>query len=563
MAQTSSFSGHSCNISAADSGSRASASSSFYVRAAKELWTDRKNFALLLTTASCQAVAHGVLALCAAAAAHGLASPDVSRDGAPSWLATSTFTVCLIAFAAAVVKTGAGAASAYAQRRLSARVGARVRSRVASALLRGHATRAYSDTVAALSVRIRDLERGVSEGFVGSVRATLQLVPLCAALVAISPTLAAFAAFVLVPFAWALRLARRRFRRGHGRASHSAERLQVEVDELVRHADLWRTFGAQPRVRARLADAERSAAQAGARVDATQTAMSGANEALAALALVAMLLLVQAGWGGSIEGVLPFALVFFLIYRPLRALGDARAARDVGAEAWRALDSMTGGASDAPKPRTAPRRTWAEGTLRLRGLKPIRSAEALDLEVGPGQIVAVVGPTGAGKTTLLRTLLGLDRAEEGTIEYAGIDVTRAGVGPGERPFAWVPQDAMLITGTLEDNVRLALPDGASSLVAEQALRDVGASRLLEEPFEQALAAGARELSGGERKWVALARAMASGCPVVLMDEPTSGLDAEAERAVLEAIDALRPGRIFIIVTHQQGPVGLADHVVQL
>jgi ABC-type transport system involved in cytochrome bd biosynthesis fused ATPase/permease subunit len=191
----------------------------------------------------------------------------------------------------------------------------------------------------------------------------------------------------------------------------------------------------------------------------------------------------------------------------------------------------------------------------------------------PGEVVAVVGATGAGKTTLLRALLGLESFVSGSIRYGAEELTGRGVGPGERPFAWVPQDAPVIAGTLVDNVLLArgFPPGSGAPAAageksELALRlleRVGAGRFARECLTHQLGAAGRPVSGGERKWICLARALATELPVLLLDEPTAGLDRDAAARVLEALDRLRGDRTIVLVTHQPEPLQIADRIVEL
>jgi ABC-type transport system involved in cytochrome bd biosynthesis fused ATPase/permease subunit len=173
--------------------------------------------------------------------------------------------------------------------------------------------------------------------------------------------------------------------------------------------------------------------------------------------------------------------------------------------------------------------------------------------------VAVVGATGSGKTTLLRTLLGLEGALGGEVRFGGQRIDGAEAGPQGRPFAWVPQEAPLLADTITANVALA--PGAGD--AREALEAIGAARLLEDVGPSPIGAGGRALSGGERQWVSLARAVATRQPVLLLDEPTSGLDSASQARVLEAIARLRGERTVLLVTHREEPLAIADAVVRL
>jgi ABC-type transport system involved in cytochrome bd biosynthesis fused ATPase/permease subunit len=189
----------------------------------------------------------------------------------------------------------------------------------------------------------------------------------------------------------------------------------------------------------------------------------------------------------------------------------------------------------------------------------------VDFRAEAGTIVAVIGPTGIGKTTLLRGLLGLETIATGVIRYAGVDLTAAGVGPDERPFAWVPQEPAIVSGTLEENVALGAEAsrGGAAARASRALEQIGARALATRRRGSRVRAGGHELSGGERQQVAIARAVASELPVLLLDEPTSGLDPEAEARVLAALHSLRGKRTIVIVTHRPGPLRIADQVIDL
>jgi ABC-type transport system involved in cytochrome bd biosynthesis fused ATPase/permease subunit len=195
--------------------------------------------------------------------------------------------------------------------------------------------------------------------------------------------------------------------------------------------------------------------------------------------------------------------------------------------------------------------------LEISGVE-IGRGEAVSARIGPGEIVAICGPTGVGKTTLLRALLGLDATIGGEVRYDGA-LLEGGPGLASRPFAWVPQDAPLLAGTLDANVRLA---GGAGDTAE-ALASIGAERLVEAIGDGRLGAGGRAVSGGERQWINLARAVATRQPVLLLDEPTSGLDAAAQARVLAAIVKLRGARTVVLVTHRPEPLEIADRVIRV
>jgi ABC-type transport system involved in cytochrome bd biosynthesis fused ATPase/permease subunit len=415
-----------------------------------------------------------------------------------------------------------------------------------------------------MTAQVRELEAGMGTGVLGAVRAVAQIAPLAVALVWMAPRLAGVAGMVLVVFSVALGTARRAWKSANVRAARQREELLEAADEAVRHAELWTTYGAEGRVRSHVDRVGRALASQGARIEASAAALGGANEVLGALALVLAIAAARAGWIGAAHEesrLLPFAVTFFLAYRPIRDLTDARLAL---ARAGVAAESLAPLFEDGDEPAeiavNGEPRAWKLAALELDGLRLARGvAGDVTVRVAPGTVLAIVGATGSGKTTLLRTLLGLEAARAGALRYGGARIESLPSGPASRPFAWVPQDAPLLADTLDANIALA----PHSTDPHAALAAIGASALRERTGDARLGAGGRALSGGERQWVAIARAVATRLPVLLLDEPTSGLDAASQARVLDAIARLKGERTVIVVTHREEPLSIADAVLRL
>lgn len=430
--------------------------------------------------------------------------------------------------------------------------------------------------VASLTTHVADVEKAVAEGVFAELRAVLQLVPLVVLLAVLAPRLAGSAAAALGGFAVLVMVARRALKRNHARAAHETEALLGAADEAVRHADLWRTYGAEGRIRAHVASLGRTIIATSARLRSRAALLSGTSEALGALALVLTLALASAGAIGGVDRgvIVPFAIAFFMAYKPLRELVEARLVRTRAEEILVTTPALAPASVLAPvlalgsaaAPGSA--REWPLARLSIAQLVGLHGSHApLTLHVPAGQIAAIVGPTGIGKTSLLRALLGLDRALAGSVTWGDDALTGRGVGPRERPFAWVPQDAPVLGDTLVANVALGRAGGedlASSnrMYTAQILETLGAAGLAASLGDEVLATE-RSVSGGERQWIAVARALATELPVLLLDEPTSSLDGAAQERMLQAIAGLRGQRTVVIVTHRPEPLAIADVVVRL
>jgi ABC-type multidrug transport system fused ATPase/permease subunit len=397
-----------------------------------------------------------------------------------------------------------------------------------------------------LTEGIRALEAGLSSGWAGIVRAIVQLVPLGFALAWLEPRLALVATSVLAVFAVMLRSVRTRVAHLQRTAHASKENLVAAADDAVRHADVWRVFGAEAKAKARVRTIGDAIARRSARLAAISAAVSGANEVLAALALLAIVGAAHAGWLGAVrvERLLPFVVTFFLAYKPLRDFAEAQLALGRARAAWASIGPMLDDSESAP----ASARSFDLAPLEIDAVVlPHGTERPISLRVAPGTILVVRGPTGAGKTTLLRVLLGLEAQSAGSIRWDGEPLAEA--SGRARPFAWVPQDTPVLDDSLEENIGLG--------------RAVDTKAILESIGAEHLRKDTRKLSGGERQLVSIARALATDRPVILFDEPTSGLDAESQALVLRAIESLRGKRTIVIVTHRPEPLAIADDVVEL
>jgi ABC-type multidrug transport system fused ATPase/permease subunit len=533
------------------------------------------------------AVGHALVALVAGAIAislaqrWGLRGTETYDFGGGSSLSDRAFLLAFAGLAVISVKGVAGVYATFVQARTAAEVGSGLRLKLLDALLDAHRMRQprHEDqgggaaptarAVATLTDRVREFEGGLGQGLLGGARAAAQLVPLAALLIALSARMALVAAVILGGFGWGLERARAGYRTATKRAAHERERLLEAADEAARHADLWVTYGAEAKARETVRSLGCALTSRSARLEARSAAMSSANEILGAAALVVAMAASRAGWLGKIvDGttLLAFAVAFFLAYRPMRELADARLAIARAQIAYDDLNGVlqasiaTAATEEAGATPSAPSRPWPLAALEVRSLRLVHGVcEPVSLRVEPGTVAVVMGPTGVGKTTLLRTLLGLERAEGGEILFDGQPLGDAPAGPRARPFAWVPQDAPLLADTLTANVALA----ASDAEAYASLDPLGAAHLAHALEDARLGAGGRVVSGGERQWIALARAIATQQPVLLLDEPTTGLDPDSERRVLDAIDRLRGHRTVLLVTHRPEPLEIADMVVRL
>ena len=259
------------------------------------------------------------------------------------------------------------------------------------------------------------------------------------------------------------------------------------------------------------------------------------------------------------------------LYAPLRQLGTQfHASADGLAVADRMLDLLEAPAAVAGGGRLVPPNP-AEMPVRLEGVsfaypsRPDLVLDALDLELVPGETLALVGASGSGKSTVASLLLRFADPIAGRITVGGVDLADCRTDVWRRFLAWVPQRPTIFRGTVGDNIRLGAPRATAARTREAAML-AGADRFVRElpsGYETVVGDGGRPLSAGERRRIALARAFLRGAPFVILDEPTADLDPVSADVIAEAVERLRPGRTVLLIAHQAGLVHQADRVVSL
>jgi subfamily B ATP-binding cassette protein MsbA len=190
---------------------------------------------------------------------------------------------------------------------------------------------------------------------------------------------------------------------------------------------------------------------------------------------------------------------------------------------------------------------------------------SVELDVAPGEIVALVGPSGAGKTTLVSLLPRFWDVTEGRIRLDGIDVRDLRLADLRGAIGLVPQEPALFSGTVAENIGYGRP-GAAAPEVEAAARAAHAHEFIERlPRGYDTLVGERgvKLSGGQRQRVAIARALLKDPAVLVLDEATSSLDTESERLIEDAMERLLAGRTTLIIAHRLSTVRRADRLLVL
>jgi ABC-type multidrug transport system fused ATPase/permease subunit len=268
----------------------------------------------------------------------------------------------------------------------------------------------------------------------------------------------------------------------------------------------------------------------------------------------------------TVGGMLAFLAYLAQMYRPVRDLSQlASSVFEAGAGAERVIEVLDTkpAVEEAPDARPLPA---APSRLELDGVAyayPGAAAPALaglDLTLERGRSVAVVGASGAGKSTLVKLVLRFADPAAGAVRLDGHDLRTLTLASVREHVAVLLQDAPLLAGTIRDNVAYARP-GATDEEVAAALRAAGLEGELSP--DTPVGERGRAVSGGQRRRVAMARALLQDAPVLVLDEPSAGLDGAATRRLIEPLRTLMQDRATLLVTHDLTLAAEADEVIVL
>jgi ABC-type multidrug transport system fused ATPase/permease subunit len=189
----------------------------------------------------------------------------------------------------------------------------------------------------------------------------------------------------------------------------------------------------------------------------------------------------------------------------------------------------------------------------------------VSFEVRPGEIVAIVGPTGAGKTTIANLIPRFFEPSSGRVLVDDAVASRYSLRSLRERIALVPQQPVLFSGTIGDNIRYGRLQ-ASEAEVMAAARAAHIHEFIERlpmGYHTVIGEAGGTLSGGERQRLGIARALLKNAPILILDEPTSALDAISEAAVFDALRVLRRGRSTIVIAHRLSTIRSATRILVL
>lgn len=384
---------------------------------------------------------------------------------------------------------------------------------------------------------------------------------------------------VIVPgVAWIMKTLSKRLYRITKTSQEATDALAYVVEENVLAHRIVRLHGAQGTQNRRFGDLSRQLRSLNIKSTIASSAMTPATQLMAAMALSAVICIAlwQGRQGGhevgsgqevSVGSFVAFISAMLMLIAPLRRVADVAKPMTRGIAALeRGLALLEGnlaesGGSARPAPVRGHIVLQKVGISFGEDLAP--ALEQVDLDVQPGQVVALVGPSGAGKTTLVNLLPRFLQSDSGQVLIDGVPLPEWDLAYLREQFAMVSQDVVMFNDTVAANVALgsAQVDEARVWECLQAANLTEHVRSLPQDIHTPLGHNASQLSGGQRQRLAIARALYKDAPILILDEATSALDTESERLVQQALQRLMQGRTTLVIAHRLSTIEHADRVV--
>ena len=363
------------------------------------------------------------------------------------------------------------------------------------------------------------------------------------------------------------------------RVMAAAERSQKQVSELagllgeaIGGLPLVRAFAAEPWLQQRFdteIDLHRQARYRTLKLLALQHPVVGFLEAAGILTVLLLgAARIQAG-GLNSQGFSSYVAALLMLIDPISHLTTNFNEFQQGQASLRRLRAIEAEPVEASDRASAQPLGSVRGELVLEqvrfGYNPAQPVlHDLDLQVRPGQVVALVGPSGAGKSTLFSLLLRFNTAQQGRVLLDGHDLADLRARELRRAVALVPQQSSVFSGTVAEAIAFGRP--ASEAAIRQAASLANAAGFIEalpQGYASRIEERGSNFSGGQLQRLAIARAVLGNPAVLLLDEATSALDAEAEEAVQRGLEQAMAGRTVLVIAHRLATVQGADRILVL
>ena len=384
-------------------------------------------------------------------------------------------------------------------------------------------------------------------------------------------TLIAFAAFPLVGYA--IKKINKRVKRVSGLVQQRTGALTHALEEAIGAHRVVKVFGGEAYEGARLRAASDRLRLAMAKQSAAAALGTPINQIIVSVAIAMILWVAIRQSAGGQYGAGDFVTYIFALLHLLNQLKTLGNVTGVIQRGLTAAESVFALIDEPPEADTGTLTVdRARGGIRFEHVTQRYNDEgppALDnanLDIAPGESVALVGPSGGGKTTLVNLIPRFYTPTAGRVRLDGQDLSAIRIGDLRRQIALVSQEIVLFNDTIAANIAYGTMAGAPHEAIERAAIAANALdfiRAQPKGFDTIVGERGIRLSGGQRQRIAIARAILKDAPILILDEATSALDTESEHLIQTALDHLMQGRTTIVIAHRLSTIEHCDRIVVL
>lgn len=269
----------------------------------------------------------------------------------------------------------------------------------------------------------------------------------------------------------------------------------------------------------------------------------------------------------SLEAFLPLVLALYMCYDPMKKLGEVHNRLKQGAVSLDRLEEILHAPESTPEPISPVVLESVRGAITFHAVNfsygDSPALRDINVQILAGQIVALVGPSGAGKTTFASMVPRFYDPLTGSVRLDDVDLRELRKKDLRDHITLVPQEAVLFSGSIEENIRLGKTTATSDQIREAARQANAADFILQQPQGYDTPVGERgaQLSGGQKQRISIARAFLRDAPVLILDEATSALDSDSESRIQQELADLARGRTTLIISHRFSTIRIADRIL--
>jgi subfamily B ATP-binding cassette protein MsbA len=488
----------------------------------------------------------------------------------------NTYAILNAALAAVMLIAIIGAVSSYAEKYLTTSVGQWVAHDLRRMLynhiqrlsIAEHGETRTGDLLTRVTNDIDALQDFITSGLLGMIVSILTLIGMLGVMLYINWRFTLVALSVAPVLFLVVYFYTRRIKKASRAVRKQESELLSGLAEVLSSIHVVQAFAREDYQQRRFESESRHSMQAGLQARSMKAKLSPMVDIIVAVGTCLVL-----GYGARLAmagEISPGVLIVFLLYlgktyKPMRDLSKMTNTFSKAAVAYERIQEVLDIDSrirDLPDAREAPP---FKGEIEFDCVSFSYSADApvlknVSFRIQPGQVAAIVGPSGTGKTTIVSLIPRFFDPQTGLVKIDGGDVRNYTLKSLRDQISFVLQDTQLFRGTIWENIAYGKPDAPPEDTIHAAELANAHDFILSMPQGYGTMVGERgaTLSGGQRRRIAIARAIVRNTPILILDEPTAGLDAAAEQAVIEALDRLMEGRTSVVIAHHLHTIRHAD-----